>query len=123
VGLLHARVYRVPCAAVCVVSRKRFPDEAPVFEVIDDRGEVLPRGAIFEGVGAYSGVFKNVHGYDQECPDGIGARVLDESQMLMSSDNRHPVDGWVGLILYSADVKPLTPAARAMLAITKAGTR
>jgi hypothetical protein len=122
VGLLHARVYRVPCAAVCVVSRKRFPDEAPVFEVINS-GEYIGAGEVVEGLGYWNGGFS----LDGRFVDrhGIGARIVDNAELIRRPkyDGVHPKEGWIGIHLRFEDIKPLTRAAREMLAIAKAGSR
>lgn len=83
------------------MKRKRFPDEAPVFEVLHDASATAPVGAFVVGVEA------------DEHSDYVRATW--------------PFDGgqYVGYPWFylPEKLKPLTPAARAMLAIAKRGAK
>lgn len=88
----------------------KFPSQCPVFMVVDAFGKYLRTGAIVEGVSP------NIKGRDFS---GVGARVLDDSELVAKPKERHPVDGWYGIVFDHSVLRPLTSSARAMLDVAK----
>lgn len=101
------------------VSSREYPDECPLF-VVDCDGDKIKRGAIVEGMGNkfyYDGhVYPNPPGY-------IIVRAVDDDDVVAPRDYVYAClrsIGWVGCPHSVYRLKPITRAAREMLAIAKA---
>jgi hypothetical protein len=96
----------------------RFPEECPVFEVIED-GMMMRAGAVVEGLGPAAHRFHRLmlpqseHGW-------LAVRLLDDKDYLWAevyAPYCKALVGYIGCFAEAALLRPLTRAAREMLAL------
>lgn len=98
--------------------KTKWPKEAPVFRVTEG-GPLALKGAVGVGVFYDPNCWSNAPGEKTQWPgiNRIGLQLL--SGIAPGNDNKHPKDGWHGAYVHVSILRPLTPAARAMLALAK----
>ncbi len=93
-----------------------YPAEAFIFETIGD-GTLVDAGAIVEGVdcGRATGLGRRF--VAKTWTHFIGVRLLVGRIISHPSPGQVSPDGWIGFTASPANLRPLTPAAEAMLAL------
>ncbi len=95
----------------------RYPSEAAVFEVFGTDGRVIPNGAHVEGIDIGLGGWNKFGEWARHKGDrAIGVRDPNHKN---PHPNRHPAEDWVGAVIHTKHLRPLTRAAREMLAPVK----
>jgi hypothetical protein len=97
-------------------QKMKYPRECPVFEVLS-HGCLCDRGAI--GIGIEVSPMKAIHPItgDVTVNGHVGLHIV--SGAAPDSTNIHPTERWNAAVIPYADLRPLTPAAREMLAMVR----
>jgi hypothetical protein len=103
------------------MKRRRWPKECPVFEVLEGGGFVRA-GAVVEGVGLPGLLIIDAAANDVRvtCRDGfVALRIINDSECYATESKSKQVFGFYAFMMQPRWLRPLTPAARAMLRVVK----